>query len=97
MARREPELDAILLDIARNADFYLRQLGSTIEHRDKTPIKSLTESSYCLISLLKGFDRDFALPGEWPDRINEMYKEFEYLRALGTNVLWSGRIAGSRR
>jgi hypothetical protein len=85
--RPEATVDGLLRSLSMIAERYLRRLAEMIEARDMIGLRSAVETAYHYISVLRGYQRDFELPEEWPARIDSFFNEFEYLRALALELM----------
>lgn len=81
-----PTLDDVLTLIATEAEGAMRKLGAAIERREMHSFSHLFANLYLYVLLLKNMKEDFDLPGQWPETVNDMWNEMEYLRALSTEI-----------
>jgi hypothetical protein len=83
----EATVPDLLLEIAQNADFNLKRFGEAIENRNLQAMKYASEATYPYVMLLRRFSWDYELPGDWTERIGEIWKEFQYLKALALELM----------
>lgn len=78
----EATVEALLGRIAEDADVVMRKLGEAIQRRHLPSLTNLSEHAGTYANILYYMKSDFTLPGDWPEIIDTLWGEYQYLAEL---------------